>query len=242
MARNDMAVDQLILNRETPRILSVTQEWYDLLHIKDPYTIYVITDAKDRRVYHGDVLVVDENKKPVYFLTITEDEYQIYVNYRENYIDRLIHVGTYTDVNVALEDLARYNKIGSHTKWATQAHHITCLYIKKEISLQEFLIGMFSVFEYKDHPMVQALIAYAISMGVNMQSNEPCMELVEDLPHFKARHFIFKMYSDLYDLLVLYNFFKGAKYNVKIKDLDITDFINKLPAIFLTNRLDSENP
>ena len=90
--------------------------------------------------------------------------------------------------------------------------------------------------------MVQTLIAYAISMGVNMQSNKPCMELVEDLPHFKARHFIFKMYSDLYDLLVLYNFFKGAKYNVKIKDLDITDFINKLPAIFLTNKLDSENP
>ena len=234
MVFDDMLKDQLILHRNLPRLFFVTQEWYDLLQTKDPHTIYIILNAKDRRVYHGDILISVENQKPRYLLTINSPkEFQIYVNYHENYTDRLILISTYTDINTALKDLTRFNNVGSHIKWATQAYHITALYINQDISLQEFLIGMLSLFGYRDHPMLQALIEYSLSLGVNMQSNKLCIELVDNLYHFKSRHFIFRMYSDLYDLLVLFNFFKDNKYHIPNVEPDLSNFIDRLPTIFI---------
>lgn len=243
MVFDDMLKDQLILHRNLPRLFFVTQEWYDLLQTKDPHTIYIILNAKDRRVYHGDILISVENQKPRYFLSISPSkEYQIHINYHENYTDRLILISTYTDINTAIKDLTRFNNVGSHIKWATQAYRIIYLYIRKDISLQEFLIGMISLFGYRDHPMLQTLIEYSLSLGVDMRSNTPCMELVENLPHFKSRHFIFRMYSDLYDLVVLFNFFKDAKYHDFTKDIDLSDFIDRLPRIFIPDIPNQINP
>lgn len=228
-----MLIDQLVLQRNLPKIYYVTQEWYDLLPSKDPHAIYIIIGAKDRRVYHGEVLVVEENRKPEYFLCSNGEEYKIYINFRENYVDRLIPIASYKDIYDAMRDLNRFNCVGSHADWALQCYNIIYFYLTKEISLQNMMIGILSAMGYKNHPMLQALIEYSLSLGVNNQSMEPCMELVENLPHFKKRHFLFRMYSDLYDLLVLFDFFKDPKYHDFTKDIDLSEFIKRLPKILL---------
>lgn len=242
MIHDDFVVDQLILHRTLPRILNVTQEWYDTLVTKDPMTIYIILDAKDRRVYHGEVLVVEENKKPEYFLSMDGSQYHIYVNYRENYYDRLVKISSYDSPQKAINDLNRFNHIGTHAQWALQCYNITMSYLYREISLHDLLIGIISIFGYRNHPLLQALIEYSLSLGVNRQSHDICMTMVENMPHFKKRSHVFKLYSDLYDLVVEFNFFKESKYRDFSRHIDLSPFIKKIPRYFLSTNSMSNTP
>lgn len=233
MVFDDMMTEQIVLQRELPRILAVTQEWFDTLSTKDPKTVYIILGSKDRRVYHGEVLVSQEFRKPEYFLSTNESQIAIYVNFRENYTDRLVKIADYSDIDVAIKDLVRFNTVGAHGKWALQCYNITLRYLLKEISLQDLMIGIMTVFGFGKEPVLQALIDYCLSLGLDPKSFEPNMEVAANLPHIKHRHPVFRMYSDLYDVLVLFDFFKDPKYHEFDKKINLSDFIQKLPAIFL---------
>lgn len=202
-----------------PNTLKVTQEKYDLIQIHDPHTIYTITDSSDGRSYYGDALIINDNVSIKYYLGQNDkNEYVIYVNQLagtgNNNVQQLVPICAYNDPQTAIDALSKCNKTGSHIKRDLDIYNIIKSYIDKYISTHEFIISIIAAFNFKEDPRLQTLIEFAVGHNSHKCSREFPPFYADQLPRMRDYYpeSLFVIYSNLYDLIVKYNFFKDKKY------------------------------
>ena len=217
-------------------IVKLTMEEYELIQIKDPTIIYVITDSKDNKIYYGDILVAHGETERIYLLGPANKfgEYTLYLNETDGHTDRLIQICRYSDPQVAIDSLNKFNRVGSHHAKNLQTHIIISEYIIGDISIHDMLIGIISLFGYRDSIRLQSLVNVLKTYDINAGCKDLPILLKKDLRQLKTIYDnqpIFGFYSDLYDLVSYYNFFKGRDFQKDTEDLDLSKVIAQVFVI-----------
>lgn len=219
-------------NLSVPSMIPITQVDYDNIKMHDPTTYYVITDYNGKRVYLGDMLIEDDSKVNRviyrYYLGLNDaDQYIIYVNELAgtcDNIEKLVPVCAYDNPRSAMDALARFNKVGSHHDEDLNIYNTILSYIDKNISTHEFIIGLMVIFNYNSNSKLQLLNEYAMSYHVDKNMQEFSVSYLEIIARMKKTYpdSLFGLYSDLYDLIVKYDFFKDKKYQKNLDDLNLS--------------------
>jgi hypothetical protein len=232
---NPMLVDTLCGSEKFSNVscILLSYEEYQLIKIKDPDCIYIIEDHPDQLMYLGDRLIERETPKRMYLLGISKfGEYDIYVNETDGKHDKLIKVCRYDDPQLAITDLNRVNNVGSHHKINFQIYSVIADYISKDISLNDMIIGIISLFGYRDDTRLQSLIQSMISYDANISQTYLPYPLRKDIKMFKNnKNHLFKFYSDLYDLVLSYNYFLSKEFQKDPEELDLSKVIEKVVKI-----------
>lgn len=229
-------------------VVNVSKEEYDLMIIHDPTTIYVTTDKFGRILtYIGDCMIENNNIINKYYISI--DDKNIYTIYMDNAVtdfknnflgyQKLIPICRYNDPQDAIDALAKFNKIGSHNKIDFDIYNIIKSYIDKNISTHEFIIGILIIFNFKEDPELQVIIENCISHNANNCNYEFPINYSIYILKFKKYHpySLFRIYSDLYDLLLKYDFFKDKKYQNNFDNLDMSNVISEISKISLMRNI-----
>ena len=215
----DIELLRTVESYHMPNIEAVSQEEYDLIQIHDPNTIFYITNSKDGRFYIGDMLIIPDNTINKYYLNIdTNKKYVIYVdeNAGKTFASQyLIPICSYDDPQVAINELTKFNKVGSHIDRDFDIYNIIASYINKDISTHEFIISIMIVFNYREDPRLQNVIQFCMGHNANRCMKEFPAFYSELLPIMRDNQpkTLFPLYSNLYDLIVKYNFFTDKKYS-----------------------------
>lgn len=240
---NEMSINKIDENFEPlSTTIALTEEEYVLIANKCPKTIYIIKESGT--VYMGDTLVGDLKRYiPKYLMTLSVEpplEYIIYFNQKSSsdkwYVnDNLIEIQRYNDPQECLEQLHLFNRAGSHELTSIQLYNILVNYIDKNIHIHDLLIGLISLFGYKNDPRLQEVIQVCISHGTQHSTESFPVLFLEELSTLKdsSSNHLFKIYSDLYDVLLTYNFFKDRKFQ---KDPVLADAIRLILYIWVKDK------
>lgn len=240
---NPMVIDTINLypsidsTRLSP-VIVLSMEEYNLIQIKDPTCIYVINNTNKKIVYYGEWLIEKDNLKRMYLLGPANKfgEYTLYVNETDGHNDRLIQICRYNDPQLAISELNKFNKAGSHYQINLQVYSVISDYIVKNISLNDMLIGIIALFGYQNDTRLQDLIQILTSCNINTDNKiQSQILLKEQVKVFKtSNNHLFKYYSDLYDLVISYNYFQGKEFQKDPGELDLSKVIEKVLKI-MTN-------
>ena len=222
-------------------VVRLPMEMYELIKIKDPTCIYIITDSLTKKVYYGDWLVEDGRVERIYLLGPSNKfgEYTLYLNETDGIHDNLIKICRYSDPQVAINDLNKFNRVGSHQQTNLQIYSVVSQYITKDISLHDMLVGIISLFGYRDSIKLQSLLGILQTYGIPTGCRDLPTLLKNDIRGLKkiySNHPLFGLYSDLYDLVVSYNFFKGRDFQKDPDELDLSKVIEKV-FVIMTNHI-----
>ena len=238
-----LKVDTLHLAREVEswqfmKILYVTQENYDAMNFYDPYTAYVIKDPGSSRVYYGSMRVDNDSyvRNPKYVMGLTsEGEYAIFMNTSS----RLIQISRYNDVQKAFEALKLLSNIGSYYEMDWHIYNFLTAYIDKDITCNQMIISIMSeLFNIKETAEFQSFIQILSTDGADNEYKDISPMLREDLGRWTSANFqrtdnysqevyrLMSIYSDIYNIIVKYNFFKEDKYHDPSGDIDLSPVIN----------------
>jgi hypothetical protein len=233
-----MIVDELnIYPPHLPKVELLRQESYNLIPLKDSTVIYIITDSIDDRCYLGEKLIKNNSTERMYLLgpADTYGEYSLYLNIKLRSLNKLIEICKYNNPQQAIDALNLFNKVGSHNDTALQLYNILLRYIDREIGINDTIIGIISLFGYRDDIRLQELIGTVHTYGdINSNDLELILQLREDLPRLSKHSILFKYYHKLYDMIILYDFFKGNKYQHPKDDIiDLSDVIKIIYKIML---------
>lgn len=237
MLDNKMVIDQIDLYKlvGTPEYISVTQEEYDLIQKKDPTAIYIISDTPGR-MYIGDNLLEKEKPKNTYLLGPSNQfgEYILYLNHPDDWVDHLLEISRYSNPQQAIDALNKFNRVGSHVDSALQTFNLIVCYIQSEITLHELLIGIISLFGYRDDIRLQQVIERATTYDVTRNSRDFSPLMREEIPSWKNdENYLFTYYSDLYDVIVKHNHFKGREFHVDPEELNLSNVINDIIKVII---------
>jgi hypothetical protein len=213
----------------------LSQEEYDLIQNKDPKKIYIVND----KIYFGDHLLnnVKSNHKYLLGPANINNEYIIYLNMANNNSDHLVEIAKFKGAQNAINALNKYNNIGSHMDNATQINQILISYIQEHITLHELIIGIISSFNWKDSAQLQEVLAFAITHGILDYKNKYDLPITlkDDLLIMKNdSNPLFKIYSDLYDLIIKYKCFTNLKFKKNIEDLNLSKAIKEITNIVVS--------
>ena len=241
MLENPMHVDQIDiakqLSKNLPSIHMVTEEEYTLIQIPDPNHIYVITDSEDRKIYLGEVLIMNNRPKRLYLIGSSNSfgEYTMYLNITRGFENELIEIAKYYNAQDAIEALNVFNRVGGHDQLTLQTHTIICQYIQKELSLNDMLIGIISIFGYKDDLRLQEVIMSTKMLGAHHYKETLPVLLIEEVVNWKySPSPLYVAYSLLYDLVVRKEFFKSKEFRFKeIEDLNLSEVIEEVFVIMI---------
>jgi hypothetical protein len=233
---NDMKIDLLNNVIQFPENIHLSQEEYDLIKIKDRNAIYIINNSTDGRVYHGERLIIRSSVSREYLLGTSplRGEYILYVN-EPGYTDNIIEIERFSNPSDALIILTQLNKIGDHNPVSTHVYMTLLSYLKKDIKLVELLLGIISIYGYKDDTRFQDLVQILMLDSYNHKnnSNDISFKLREELHTLKRKNIIFKFFSDLYDLIAIrYTYLRSKEYTNDPDNVDLKDIINKIKSIF----------
>lgn len=215
-------------------IVRIPMEMYELIKIKDPTCIYIITDSPTKKVYYGDWLVEDGKVERLYLLGPSDKfgEYTLYLNETDGIHDSLIKICRYSDPQAAINDLNKFNRVGSHQQTNLRIYNVVSQYITKDISIHDMLVGIISLFGYRDSNKLQSLLQTTTAYRADTNRNDLPMALKNALLSFKnIKNPVFGFYADLYDLVTSYDFFKGRDFQKDPDDLDLSKVINKVVSI-----------
>lgn len=234
------AIDSIHLQRTLdsshyPNIEHVDQNFYDLIQVKDPNTVYIINDSTDGRVYYGDILILKERNDVSYLIgTDKNGNYVLYMNSVVGFNDKLIEICKYKDPQDAINSLNLFNNAGSHQPINLKIYSTIIPYIDNNISINDLILGIIVIFGFKNDPRFQYLIEtsrqYILEVNGKIDKDLPPLWR-EELRHFKDRYpdSLFTYYSNIYDIMVKYNFFKDERYNLDINEHpDLSDVINDI--------------
>lgn len=236
---NPLRIGNIDLAREAeswqlPNVLFVTQEFYDLIKIKDPLTIYKITDSKDQRMYYGDHRIDVEKIGIKYLIGPSKKygEYILYMNKIYDHNDHLIEIARYDDPQKAINAMILCNNAGNHTATDIKIYNAIISFIDEDISLHDLLISFLCIFGYKEDPRLQDVIETVISYNDNNSRN------FSDLFRYEIVNYantfdnpLYGLYSDFYNVIVKYDFFKDQKYHKGLESLDLSDVINDIISV-----------
>lgn len=215
----------------------MTQQEYDLLQQRCPVTLYIITDTG--RLYIGDDMIHREEVTRSYLMTNARgsigEEYEIILNEGQGFQNRLTPIGTFKDAQTALNHMNRLNRVGSHQDWALSTYAVTLVYIERSMSLHDLLIGIISLFGWRDDTRLQELIDAANFYSKSHRSMDSlAIRLVEELPGFrKHSNPLFGFYANLYDLIVVTNdnFIRAKKEIDRVPEPDLTEYVQAVANI-----------
>ena len=188
---------------ELPKVVNLKKEEYALVKLKDPNTIYVITNSDKNEIYKGDLLISSDQPKRQYFIGNGEKvgEYILYLNNVTSNYDRLIPICRYDDPQIAIKELHELNCMGSHTKLEYQLYLLLIQFIKKEMTIHELIMAIFTEFGYAKDTEFQDLIQrieyfHITTLIENPESTAIAMNGLRRLPNKLCIY-----YANLYDLL-----------------------------------------
>ena len=199
----------------------VTREFYDKMEQHDPGTVYIITDESPVRVYQGDVLIPLSNSyKPKYFMTITDDgEYAVYeALWQEDGSAYLYEIERYDDPQKALNSIKNYQSFGPKDSLYNMIYITLMEYISKENGLNETIIHIMAQMGYRDDIRLQNIIDAYTSFGGKMIDRDVPLLFANWIKAKRDPATLTKLYADIYEVFLLYDFFKGKTY--KSKDLE----------------------
>lgn len=242
---NPMVVDTVGLYPDLstngiPEVVTLTTKDYDLLQTKDPTSIYIISDSNRKDVYLGSSLIEKDIITRMYLLGPANKlgEYILYLNEATLYSDRLIKICRYTDAQVAITELNKFNNAGSHQTLNLQVYNVLSEYIVKDISLHDMLVGIIALFGYRDDIRLQRVLQMLIPYDPGRIFKDLPLLLQRDLKVFinNGNH-LFRLYSSLYDLVVSYKYFKAKEFHLDDPDkVDLSKVIDKV-LLIMTNAL-----
>ena len=218
-----------------PKVVECTQEVYDLMRIHDPHTIYTIVDSLARKQYLGDIFINEGLIISKYLLGINiHNEYIIYL---DNFIPdtnrhQLSYISRYDDPQVAIKSLELFNKVGKHDKKGYNIYNTIINYINHEISIHDCIIGILSIFNFNTDPRIQELIKIGIQFNIKDIHDKLPNNYLNLIKKKSKTHYIYLLYSNLYDLVEKYYWFSNDKY--QHDDLDLSKEINEIYSI-MTN-------
>lgn len=221
---------------QCPRIEHMTQERFDLI-THDPHTIYHITDSEIPRAYLGDVLLKDHpNKTNV--LMGPENNDGTYSLYRViTLYDReiIIELSRFTDANDAVKCLNEWNRVGDPYRIRGAIRETLLNYISGLNNVNDFIIGILSMIEYKDDPRLQDVIAVMNSWGASGWKKQipsfPVQQLM--IASHSSDNMLFSLYRKIYEKVVVVNgFFNDEKYYVDPDKAPLTEAIDTICHIF----------
>ena len=249
---NPMKVDKLEVEPEYsswkhPIVKRVSQTFYDLLKIKDPNTIYIITDSPNHLMYFGDHEISDYDKNgicrsPEYVMGVDSktQEYVIYLNAHENRSDHLVEIERYKSPDIALKKLSVYmNTMGCDIR--ANIYKILKSYIRRDhhngvklISTNQCIIGIISLYYPQEsmYPLLRAIGTKPTIDDFNYEIPVDIINWIKNLRLDSAYCNLKTIYINLYVLFRYLNFFVDVKYSIDIDKLDLNDEINKIQNIF----------
>ena len=146
---------------------------------------------------------------------------------------QLVEICTYDNPQSAIDAIAKFNKVGSHIQRDFDIYSVINNYIQKDISTHELITSILMVYNFREDPRLQNIIEFAIAHNAHK-----CMK---EFPSFYADQItrmrdhkpesLFPLYSNLYDLVVKYNFFSDRKY--QSDDLDLSTEISDISKIMI---------
>lgn len=229
----------------------ISQEEYDLIKIHDPNSIYAVNTDNGVVLYLGDIKIEAPEIKNKYYIGMNDNkEYVVYMDQNSGTGDyftglqNLVPICTYADPQVAIDQLSKFNRVGSHNYRDISIYSLLKSYIDKEISTHELIISILVEFNFREDPRLQNLIEFAMSHNVHK-----CMK---EFPAFYSGQIrvmkdnkpesLFVLYSNLYDLVVKYNFFKDKKYQELSDDLNLSTEINDIvKTVYFKNSIHTIN-
>lgn len=216
-----------------PSTQYVTQDFYDLMGTHDPGTLYVIIDSKDTRIYMGDWLLPSETRSsaPKYFIGITEDgKYGVYeALWGSDGRAYIIYKARYDDPQTALKMLDQYKNSGSSDELSLKIHVVLGSYITRENGINETILNIIALMGFRDHQYLQYLIERSIYYGVNPTDRDLPPIMRANLRKENGSPSLVKLYADIYDVFVLYDFFKAVKYkDIEVDQMDLSEPIQRI--------------
>ena len=217
-----------------PIVEHLSKAQYDLIAIKDPETIYIITDTY--QIYRGESEIKEEVPKVKYLLggVNNKNEYILYLNEDGFHRNNLFPIAKFKDIRVAIKTLNQLNHTGSHNKLSLDIANILRSYLDKNISLHTFVIGVISASGYKRSIKLQEFLSRIHNYGAEDKNVFFNDNLYRDLVQNeinKTDNEIFKKYTILYDLMMSYDFFNNRKYKNKLDNLDLSPFIFHIKSL-----------
>lgn len=256
---NPMSVDPIQLEPqydalEMLQVCHMPKHLYDQLAIKDPYTLYIVTDLQTGAVsqYYGENLIPHTKQTPQYLMALNEQgEYVIYQNERDErypFKDCLIDICRHDNPQDAINVLRMFNKVGSHHLANISIYRLLVSYIKKDISINDFIIGVLGVYGYRDHPKLQQVIQTTYSYGVMEGQIDPqdkdrgYGKYQMDIPVLLrneigelARAYpesLYPYYSAIYDVIIKYDFFRHPDYQSDPDNANLSEAVTELFHIY----------
>lgn len=243
---NPTSVDLITLQKtaeswQYPTIWNGTEEAYKLIQIKDPFTYYIIDDPSNNpmkrpRIYMGDHLIQICPDQVKYLIGVNKHgDYEIYMDTVSYGCDHLIPIRTYHSPQQAITDITFFNNVGSHTDYAIRSYRVLLSYINREISLNDALIGILVAFGFKESVEIQEVIQTGITYGCNHVDVDLPVPYRDMLPVLRdhAKNFLVKKYSNLYDLMVKWNFFKDEKFKDAQSGIDLSEEIRDITDVMI---------
>lgn len=227
---------------ECPMIQPVTQAEYNLIAIHDPHTIYHITDSAKLKMYYGDheVQGVSQLTRPDIRYVIgpmgRDGNYPILMLTNREGNHALVTICQTPSITDAARIIQQWNPMPMDLNIMNrQLRGLLVQYIKRSINCNEFILGVLSMFQGGDHPDVQDVIN-AIrqwTQGVLLRCDLPAFALdALTLAKENSHNPMFRKYSDVYDVLVAFNYFKDRTYQAHYVDLELVDLEGPIKKIY----------
>lgn len=212
-------------------------------HLDNARFYYDLQDWND--TYHfGNVPVDILNRRSRYLVTYDEG-FNDWIIVNERRLDknadsergpltvRITPIARYKDPNDAINAMKAFNKVGYHTRNPFFLRQTIISYLDKEIGLNESILGIMSIFGLNKHPEFQRLTTEAVAYGIKNGDPDLLVGYMTKIHQYKDRYpdSLFRLYSDMYDVFVKFNFFKDKKYHPE--DLEEVDLENECRT-FLT--------
>lgn len=239
----DIELQRTIDAWKMPSVVGImSKEEYDLIAIHDPTHIYIVrTEDGKTQLYLGDSLIEPPKVNNKYYMGLNDRaEYVVYMDQNAGTgeyfsgTQNLVPICAYDNPQVAMDQLVKFNKVGSHLNRDFSLYTMIKNYIEKTISTHELIIGIMVEFNYQEDCRLQNIIEFAVGHNAHKCAWEfpafysyQIKEMKENKPES-----LFVLYSNLYDLIVKYNFFKDKKYQ-DLDNLTLSDEISDITKVML---------
>jgi hypothetical protein len=146
----------------------------------------------------------------------------------------LIEIIRFDNPQHAVDALIKFNRIGSHTSTSLQLYNIISSYIQKNITLHDLLIGILSICGYRDDYRMQDLIRICVVFGAT-KGRTFNVVFRDELTKWKVithvNEHLMKLYAKLYDVICIYNNFKGKEFKVDPEELKLGNVIMSIYSV-----------
>ena len=212
----------------------LTRKEYDALVHKDPITIYTILERDGSMVQClGDVQLSRGTSIPQFVMGLEGNVYTIYQLTGVNGSTRVDPIHSYSDINSAIKELSRLRNVGSNEEVAYKIYLTLASYIEKIHGIHETITLLIAQMGYRDDPSLQYLNERAIAYGTKLTDRDLPLMFRNDIRAGMLREhsFLGTLYANIYDVFILYDFFKGDKYkDVAEDELDLADVVSNILA------------